>query len=44
MIQEACKSFLWTGKASLTKKILVAWDKICLPKSAGGLNMMDIGV
>ncbi|XP_060195059.1 uncharacterized protein LOC132624271 [Lycium barbarum] len=37
-----CKRFLWTGKAELTRKSLVAWSRLCHPQSAGGLNFIDI--
>ncbi|XP_058721841.1 uncharacterized protein LOC131593425 [Vicia villosa] len=37
-IEVICKNFLWSGKA-VGRKALVAWDKICLPNNAGGLNM-----
>lgn len=26
----------------ITKKALVAWDKVCLPKFAGGLNLINL--
>nr|XP_033516233.1 uncharacterized protein LOC108947930 [Nicotiana tomentosiformis] len=38
MIEAICMSFLWTGEATVTTRALVAWDKICLPKGARGLN------
>ncbi|XP_070003116.1 uncharacterized protein [Nicotiana sylvestris] len=31
-----CRRFLWTGSAEPTKKALIAWDKLCAPKIAGG--------
>ncbi|XP_058755784.1 uncharacterized protein LOC131628998 [Vicia villosa] len=37
-IETICKNFLWSGR-SVGRKALVAWDKICLPSSAGGLNL-----
>ncbi|XP_058783276.1 uncharacterized protein LOC131657949 [Vicia villosa] len=37
-IEVICKNFLWSGKA-VGRKALVAWDKICMPINAGGLNM-----
>ncbi|XP_019240565.1 PREDICTED: uncharacterized protein LOC109220557 [Nicotiana attenuata] len=41
-IEQICKRFLWNGNNECSKKALVAWDKICVPKSAGGLNIVDI--
>lgn len=37
-----CRSYVWSGVSIITKKALVAWDKICLPKSAGGLNIINL--
>lgn len=42
MIQSTCRTFLWTGKTTLSKRALVAWDRIILPKHAGGLNIGNI--
>ncbi|XP_019240180.1 PREDICTED: uncharacterized protein LOC109220174 [Nicotiana attenuata] len=42
MIEATCRSFLWTGGSDLSKKALIAWDRVCLPKAAGGLNILDI--
>lgn len=42
MIQSACRTFLWTGKTGLSKRALVAWDKVILPKQAGGLNIGNL--
>lgn len=44
VIQAACRNFLWTGKARLSRKALVAWERVCLPKIAGGLNIVDLHV
>lgn len=42
LIQAACRTFLWTGKSNASKRALVAWDKLCLPKAAGGWNLTCI--
>lgn len=42
LIEAICRSYLWSGEANITKKTLVAWDKVCLPKSAGGLNILNL--
>ncbi|XP_056688244.1 uncharacterized protein [Spinacia oleracea] len=42
IIQSACCCYLWSGSADVTKRALVAWDKICLPKVVGGLNITDL--
>lgn len=41
LIEVACRSYLWSGSTSITSRALVAWDKICIPKSAGGLNLIN---
>eukprot|EP00253_Pinus_taeda_P004936 PITA_04936 len=35
------RSFLWSGNAEQKKWALVAWNKICKSKAAGGLNLVD---
>lgn len=36
VIEQIRRTFLWTGKVEMTKKALLAWEKLCLPKVAGG--------
>lgn len=42
LVQSACRIFLWTGNAELSKRALVAWDKIMLPQSAGGMGIINM--
>uniref|UniRef100_A0A1S3X9K7 Reverse transcriptase zinc-binding domain-containing protein n=1 Tax=Nicotiana tabacum TaxID=4097 RepID=A0A1S3X9K7_TOBAC len=42
MIEAICRSFVWTGGSNLSKKALIAWDRLCLPKAAESLNILDI--
>ncbi|XP_060179901.1 uncharacterized protein LOC132609768 [Lycium barbarum] len=42
MIDSICRPFLWTGSTEISKKALVSWAKICLPKAAGGHNVLDL--
>ncbi|XP_075087833.1 uncharacterized protein LOC142169812 [Nicotiana tabacum] len=42
LVESVCKRFLWTGGVDNSKRALNAWDKVCIPKVAGGLNIMDI--
>lgn len=44
LIESTCRTFLWTGQCHLSKRALVSWDKVCMPKSTGGLNVIDIYV
>ncbi|GFY91584.1 hypothetical protein Acr_07g0017800 [Actinidia rufa] len=36
-----CRNFLWSGKATINKKPLVAWKDVCLPKHEGGLGIRN---
>ncbi|XP_075096425.1 uncharacterized protein LOC142174516 [Nicotiana tabacum] len=42
MVEAICRSFLWTGSSTVSKKALVSWEKVCLPQVAGGLNVMNL--
>lgn len=44
LIQTACRTFLWTGKSAVSKRALVAWEKICLPKASGGLGIVNLSI
>lgn len=44
LIEATCRWFLWTRGVELTKKSLLAWDKVFYPTSAGGLSILDIAV
>ncbi|XP_058776555.1 uncharacterized protein LOC131650866 [Vicia villosa] len=37
-------SFIWTGKAEVSRKSLVAWKKTCSPIHQGGLNIINLEV
>nr|XP_016452260.1 PREDICTED: uncharacterized protein LOC107776838 [Nicotiana tabacum] len=43
-IETICRRFLWTGNVEPTRKALIAWDKLCVPKSVGGLNFINIEI
>ncbi|XP_057250103.1 uncharacterized protein LOC130591185 [Beta vulgaris subsp. vulgaris] len=42
IITQVCRSFLWSGQYFTLEAGNVAWEKICTPKSAGGLGFRDI--
>ncbi|XP_019244265.1 PREDICTED: uncharacterized protein LOC109224132 [Nicotiana attenuata] len=42
MIEAICRTFLWTGQAEISRRALVAWDKICLPQTMRGLNVINL--
>ncbi|XP_019228711.1 PREDICTED: uncharacterized protein LOC109209820 [Nicotiana attenuata] len=41
-VEAICRKFLWTGETSSSRKALVAWNKLCKPKTKGGLNITDL--
>ncbi|XP_009791749.1 uncharacterized protein [Nicotiana sylvestris] len=43
-IEAICKTFLMTCTATISKKALVAWEKVCRPIAAAGLNILDIKI
>lgn len=43
-IQTACRVFLWTGKAGISKRALVAWERVMQPLQAGGLNVINLKI
>lgn len=43
-VQSYCRIFLWTGGNDCSKKALVAWSHMCLPKTAGGWNIKDMEI
>ena len=41
--EKSMRTFLWHGKEIEKKgKCLVKWEKVCLPKSAGGLGVLNL--
>ncbi|CAK8572589.1 unnamed protein product [Lathyrus sativus] len=43
-IDSICRSFIWTGKDSISRKCLVAWNRTCCPTTQGGLNLLNLQV
>ncbi|XP_058768778.1 uncharacterized protein LOC131642556 [Vicia villosa] len=41
-IDSICRSFVWTGKATVSKKSPIAWNSVCRPKSLGGMNIFNL--
>ncbi|KAG5632148.1 hypothetical protein H5410_003865 [Solanum commersonii] len=44
IIQAYCRSYIWLRANVITKRALVSWDKMCTPKSAGRLNLVNLKV
>ncbi|XP_060178666.1 uncharacterized protein LOC132608897 [Lycium barbarum] len=42
LVKSTCRTFLWTGDVSGSNKTLIAWERLCLLRVAGGLNILDI--
>ncbi|XP_058734321.1 uncharacterized protein LOC131606051 [Vicia villosa] len=42
-IEALCQNYLWSG-TMMSKKAPIAWESVCLPKSAGGLNIISLQV
>lgn len=40
-IESICRNFLWSAKAK-GRKSLVAWNNVCDPRNAGGLNLRKL--
>ncbi|XP_074277764.1 uncharacterized protein LOC141601388 [Silene latifolia] len=36
-----CRSYLWDGSSELMRVPLVSWEKVCAPKTEGGLGIRD---
>lgn len=41
-IESICRKFLWFGGVDTSRKALIAWETLCWPKVAGGLNFLNI--
>lgn len=44
IIDVYCRNYIWSGVNTISKKALVAWEKVCSSKSAGGLNLMNLRI
>lgn len=43
-INAICRSFLWTGDKMISRKSPIAWERVCSPKSNGGLSIINLSV
>ena len=44
VIEGICRSYLWSGVGEVTKKALIAWEKVCCPKSEGGIGLINLKI
>ncbi|XP_059294598.1 uncharacterized protein LOC132047591 [Lycium ferocissimum] len=42
LIDAYCRSYVWSGGNVITRKALEAWERLCSPKSCGGLNLTNL--
>lgn len=40
-ITELCRNFIWSGKVTTNRALLVAWDLVCRTKKGGGLGITE---
>ncbi|CAK8543759.1 unnamed protein product [Lathyrus sativus] len=43
-IDSICRSFIWTGKDTVSRKCHVAWKRTCCPAAQGGLNLINLQI
>ncbi|XP_059302007.1 uncharacterized protein LOC132053931 [Lycium ferocissimum] len=41
-LEAYCRSYVWSGINTITKKALVSWEKVCTPKASGGPNLTNL--
>lgn len=41
-VEAICRSFLWSNSESINRKAPVSWEKVCMPKSKGGLQIIAL--
>ncbi|GAU36816.1 hypothetical protein TSUD_219190 [Trifolium subterraneum] len=41
-VEQICRNFIWETTAEARKVHLIAWDKLCHPKSEGGLGFRNL--
>lgn len=44
LIEAHCRSYVWSGTNTITKRALVVWDQMCLPISVGGMNLTNLKI
>lgn len=44
LVETMFRRFLWNGDIQAKDKALIPWDKMCLAKTTGGLNITDLYV
>ncbi|XP_070050690.1 uncharacterized protein [Nicotiana tomentosiformis] len=42
LIETICRTYMWTGTSATSRKALIARYKVCQPKAAGGLNIINM--
>lgn len=42
VIEAICRQYLWTSNTNVSKRALIAWERLSYPICAGGLNLTDM--
>ncbi|XP_069147459.1 uncharacterized protein [Solanum lycopersicum] len=42
LIDSMCRSYIWSGDGKVTKKALIAWERVCRPKNEGGMGLINM--
>lgn len=42
LVENSCRTFLWTGSVAISKRALVSWENVCQSRAAGGLNVLNM--
>ncbi|XP_070003400.1 uncharacterized protein LOC142165733 [Nicotiana tabacum] len=41
LINGICRNYLWTGSHDTSHRVPIAWETLCKPETAGGINIID---
>ena len=44
VIDSMCRSYQWSGAGKITRKALIAWEKVCRPKNEGGMGLINMQI
>ena len=42
LIDSMHRSYLWSGVRKVTRKALIAWERVCRPKNEGGMGLINM--
>ncbi|XP_070004401.1 uncharacterized protein LOC142163412 [Nicotiana tabacum] len=44
LITSICRTFLWTESCEASRKALISWESLYMPRAAGGLKLIDFNL